>query len=244
MCTSSLTNRAIFAFFAGNLELPVMSFGPQGDQIAFKGDSYTFECNSSWIPGTQVVWYKDNQVIIADPNNKHRNVLFKFDPGRVVLSTALQIKQLTVEDSGYYRCNVTHIGGYQHVRTSRLSVIPADAQYCQAATMKTDRGTFHWHHTAAGGAAFLPCPFGIISSLLDHRGSVIMARRKCSLKGDWMEVEAKMCVHANEITRTLYELKEVRENSIQELCNLQCETERIHEFLLQLLGIADVVNTT
>ena len=186
-----------------------MSFGPVGDQIAFKGDSHTFECNFSWIPGIQITWYKDKQVIPDDPQNKHRNIVSKFDPSQTVLNTVLDINQLTVDDSGHYCCNVTYPGPYQYIRTSQLSVIPSDAPYCWAATTETDRGTFHWHHTAAGGSAFLPCPVGVISSLLDHRGSAIMARRNCSLKGVWMEVEAEPCIHANEITRALHDLKEV-----------------------------------
>lgn len=204
-----LYTHVIYAFLIGDLQLPVMSFGPQGDQIAFKGDSHSFECNFSWIPGTQITWYKNNQVIPVDPQNKHRNIVFKFDPSQTVLNSVLDIKQLTVEDSGHYRCNVTYPGAYQYIRTSHLSVIPSDAPYCRAAVTETDRGSFHWHHTAAGGLAFLPCPVGIISSLLDHRGSAIMARRNCSLKGVWMKVEAEPCIHANEITRALHDLKEV-----------------------------------
>ena len=199
-------------FTGDDLELPVRSFGPQGDQIAFKGDSYTFECNSTWIPGTQITWHKDNNLVTVDPNNKHINVSFKFDPGKSVVSTSLNIKQLTVADNGYYSCLITNKGGYKHVSTSRLLIIPSNAQYCHADTTKTDRGTFHWHHTAAGGAAFLPCPVGIISGLLDHGGDPVMARRNCSLEGVWMKVEAQSCVHANEITRALHDLKEVREN--------------------------------
>ena len=198
-----------------------MSFGPQGDQIAFKGDSYTFECNTTWVPGTEVTWYKDNKLVTFSPSNKHRNVAFKFNQDQVVISTVLDIKQLTVEDSGYYRCIITRQGGYQRISTSRLLIIPSDAKYCQAATTETDRGTFHWHHTAPGGAAFLPCPVGITSRLLDHGESVIMARRNCSLKGVWMEVEAQPCAHASEITQALHDLKEVRHNSKQEHF-LQC----------------------
>lgn len=191
-----------------------MSFGPQGDQIAFKGDSYVFECNSSWIPGTQITWYKDNKLITVDPKNKRRNILFKFDPDKVIISTALDIKQLTVEDSGFYSCNVTHKGGYLHLSTSHLAIIPSDAKFCRAASTETDRGTFHWHHTAARGFAFLPCPVGVMSSLLDHMGDEIMARRNCSLEGVWMAVEAQPCAHANAITRALHDLKQVRDNNL------------------------------
>ncbi|XP_078355144.1 adhesion G protein-coupled receptor A3-like [Oculina patagonica] len=190
------------------LKLPVMSFGPQGDQIAFKGDRTTFVCNSSWVPGMQITWYKDDKLITRDPNDKRKNILYEFDSSKVVNSTVLDIMQLTVEDSGFYSCNVTHKGGYLHMSTSHLAVIPSDAKFCRAASTETDRGTFHWHHTAAGGFAFLPCPVGVISSLLDHQGAEIMARRNCSLEGVWMAVEAEPCAHANEITRALYDLKQ------------------------------------
>ena len=194
-----------------------MSFGPQGDQIAFKGDSYTFECNSSWIPGTQITWYKDNKPVTK---SKQRTINFKFDHVQVVRSSVLDIKQLTVEDSGFYSCNVTHKGGYLHYWTSHLSIIPSDAKFCRAASTETDRGTFHWHHTAAGGIAFLPCPVGVNSSLLDHTGDEIMARRKCSIEGVWGAVEAQPCAHANEITRALHDLKQVRD-IVTELCHVK-----------------------
>ena len=195
------------------LKLPVMSFGPQGDQIAFKGDSNVFVCNSSWVPGMQITWYKNNKVITVDPKDKRKIILSEFDRVKVVISTVLDIKQLTVEDSGFYSCNVTYKGGYLHLSTSHLAVIPSNAKFCRAASTETDRGTFHWHHTAAGGFAFLPCPVGVISSLLNHQGAEIMARRNCSLEGVWMVVEAQPCAHANEITRALHDLKQVRGNS-------------------------------
>lgn len=187
-----------------------MSFGPQGDQIAFKGDSHMFVCNSSWVPGMQITWYKDNKLITDDPKDKRLEILFNFDPEQVVNSSVLDIKQLTVDDSGYYSCNVTHKGGYVHLSTFHLAIVPSDAKFCQAVSTETDRGTFHWHHTAAGGFAFLPCPVGIISSLLDHQETEIMARRNCSLEGDWMAVEVQPCAYANEITRALHDLKQVR----------------------------------
>lgn len=195
------------------LKLPVMSFGPQGDQIAFKGDSNVFVCNSSWVPGIQITWYKNNKVITVDPKDKRKIILSELDRVKVVISTVLDIKQLTVEDSGFYSCNVTYKGGYLHLSTSHLAVIPSNAKFCRAASTETDRGIFHWHHTAAGGFAFLPCPVGVISSLLNHQGAEIMARRNCSLEGVWMVVEAQPCAHANEITRALHDLKQVRGNS-------------------------------
>lgn len=191
-----------------NLKLPVMSFGPKGDEIAFNGDSYSFECKFTWIPHIQMTWYKDNQQLPLNPHNKHRNVLYKLDTSQVVLSTTVEMKGLNVEDSGQYSCIVNYPGGYQFTRSSHLSVIPTDAPFCHAETTITSKGTFQWHDTAAGGAAFLPCPLGIISKFLDHRDSAIMARRNCSVKGHWLEVEAEPCVHANEITRALYDLKE------------------------------------
>ena len=205
----TLSIHVIFAFLTGDLQLSVMSFGPQGDQIAFKGDRHSFECTFSSVPGIRIIWYKDNQAIPVDPLNKHRSIVFKFDVSQAVHNSVLDIKQLTVDDSGHYCCNVTYPGGYQYIRTSHLSVIPSDAPYCRAGITETDRGSFHWHHTAAGGSAFLPCPVGVISSLLDRRGSAVMARRNCSLKGVWMKVEAEPCIHANEITRALHDLKEV-----------------------------------
>ena len=81
----------------------------------------------------------------------------------------------------------------------------SDSPFCNAATTATSKGTFHWHDTAAGGTAFLPCPLGVMGSFPDRRG----AQRNCSVNGDWMEVEAEPCVHANEITRALHDLKEV-----------------------------------
>ena len=203
----------IHIFFIDKLDLPVMFFGPQGDQIAFKGDSHAFVCNSSWIPGLQITWYKDNKLITVDPDDKRKHVEIKFDHSKVVISTVLDIKQLTVDDSGYYSCSVTHKGGYQHVSRSHLAIIPSNAKFCRATSTETDRGTFHWHHTAAGGFAFLPCPVGVMSSLIDHGGTELMARRNCSLEGVWMAVEAQSCAHANEITRALYDLKQVSDNS-------------------------------
>lgn len=200
-------------FLIDKLDLPVMFFGPQGDQIAFKGDSHTFVCNSSWIPGMQITWYKDNKLITVDPKDKRKNIVFKFDPSKVVISTVLDIKQLTVDDSGFYSCNVTHKGGYLHLSKSHLAIIPSNAKFCRTASTETDKGTFHWHHTAAGGFTFLPRPVGVVSSLIDHGGAELMARRNCSLEGVWMAVDAQSCAHANEITRALYDLKQVRENS-------------------------------
>ena len=186
-----------------------MSFSPLGDEIAFKGDNYRFECKFSWIPNTQMIWYKDTQQLPSNPPSKRRTVLSKFDSVLVVLWSTLEIKELNVEDSGLYSCFVTYPGGYQFTRTSRLSVIPSDSPFCHAATTVTSKGTFHWHDTAAGGTAFLPCPLGVIGKFSDHRGGVIEAQRNCSVNGDWMEVEAEPCVHANEITRALHDLKEV-----------------------------------
>lgn len=206
------TNAVCMSFSIGSdLELPIRSFGPKGDQIAFNGDSYTFECNSTWLPGTEMAWYKGNELVHVDPSNKHRNVLFKFDANKLAVYSVLDIKQLTAADNGYYSCHITHKGGYQHISTSQLLIIPSNVQHCPAVVTETDRGTFYWHHTAAGGAAFLPCPVGVRSSLLDHSGTESMARRNCSLQGVWREVEAQVCAHSNEITRALHDLKEVRD---------------------------------
>ena len=188
-----------------NLELPVMSFGPLGDAIAFKRDSYRFECKFSWIPDIQMVWYKDSQQLPLNTSSNHRSILFKLDSIQIVWGSTLELKELSVEDSGLYGCVVTYPGGYKFTRTSHLSVIPSDSPFCNAATTATSKGTFHWHDTAAGGTAFLPCPLGVMGSFPDHRG----AQRNCSVNGDWMEVEAEPCVHANEITRALHDLKEV-----------------------------------
>lgn len=195
-----------------------MSFGPQGDQIAFNGDSYSFECNSSWIPGTQLSWYKNNKPVTKD---KRIGIDLKRDHEKLLLSSVLHIKQLTVEDGGHYSCNVTNKGGYLHIWTSRLSIIPSNGEFCRAVTTKNERGTFHWHHTAAGGIAFLPCPVGLRSSLIDGMGDKIMARRNCSREGVWMPVEAQSCAHASEITRALYDLKQVK-LVVREWCYVKC----------------------
>ncbi|PFX28381.1 putative G-protein coupled receptor 125 [Stylophora pistillata] len=225
------------------LELNGRSFGPQGDQIAFKGDSYSFECNSSWIPGTQISWYKNDKPVTKD---ERISIDLKHDHDKRLLSSVLDIKQLAVKDGGHYSCHVTNKGGYRLYWTSHLSIIPSDAKFCRAVSTETERGTFHWHHTAAGGIAFLPCPVGVISSLLDQRSNEIMARRNCSIEGAWMPVEAQQCAHASEITRALYDLKQrtVNETTVESVSrNLLNISRRAKEYNdpLDVVYTADIV---
>ena len=63
------TNAVCMSFSVGSdLELPIRSFGPKGDQIAFNGDSYTFECNNCTQKCNQVelfylvTWYRNGLV--------------------------------------------------------------------------------------------------------------------------------------------------------------------------------------
>lgn len=225
-----------------NLELPVMSLGPLGDTIAFKGDSYRFECKFSWIPDMQMIWYKDSQQLPLNTSNNHRSILFKLDSIQIVWGSTLEIKELSVEDIGLYGCVVTYPGGYKFTRTSHLSVIPSDSPFCNAATTATSKGTFHWHDTAAGGTAFLPCPLGVMGSFPDRRG----AQRNCSVNGDWMEVEAEPCVHANEITRALHDLKEkvVNDTTVasvsEQLLNISKQAAKFSH-LLDVVYTANVV---
>ncbi|KAK3696887.1 hypothetical protein QZH41_013727, partial [Actinostola sp. cb2023] len=202
-----LTN-ALF-YLPASLALPFYVFMPNNDEVAIKGDSFTFTCGTTWIQILRINWYKDNQLLRPDSPKTRAVIDFKPDLKAGSLVSTLKLEKLDIEDTGIYRCTISSNKSFVS-GTSLLRVLPGGSKFCHSEITKTPKGVFHWDNIGLAGVARLPCPAGILRGIGDVKG---FAYRKCDKHGDWMDVEGSECAYVDKVTQQLYNLKRFPANS-------------------------------
>ena len=95
-----------FISFVESLRLPYYKFKPNYDEVAIKGDSFTFTCGTTWISVLKINWYKDDQLLRPDALKPHMIIDFKADNKADRIISTLTLNKLDIKDTGVYKCTV------------------------------------------------------------------------------------------------------------------------------------------
>ena len=172
-----------------------------------EGDHETLSCTGTWRPKSHLQWYKDSSLIDPTKLAEKLSITTKFKDEQMLITSSLKFKQLTLADTGIYKCNLSNPSGYI-IGQTHLEVLSSKSKYCGAETMETNRGTFHWYDTVAKGTAHSVCPKGNINTWLKNPPRAY-AWRNCSAAGNWLDIEGDQCAFSNTRTQALYRLSQV-----------------------------------
>lgn len=192
-------------FSLDTLQLPFYLFKPKNNEVGIKGDSFTYTCGTTWIPGLKINWYKNDKLLIPNSPDLRGRIAFQTDLQAASIITMLHFQKLDLEDTGVYRCIIASDKSKKEGKSSLL-VLPGGSKYCHAEITKTNKGSFLWDNAAVGSIAQLPCPAGTMRASSKSKG---FAYRKCSADGKWMDIEADSCGFVDALTQELYDLKQV-----------------------------------
>lgn len=183
----------------------MFEFEPSDRAITIiEGDQERFSCIGTWRPETRVQWYKGSHPIDAKRLKERLKITTKVNEENMLISSKFEFESVSLEDTGIYKCQLSNPSGIV-IGMTELQVLNANSRYCRAEITETNRGTFHWYDTVAGGVAQALCPHGNIDTWLNSPPKAY-AQRNCSAGGEWMNIKGELCAFANQRTQLLYRL--------------------------------------
>ncbi|OQV19609.1 putative Adhesion [Hypsibius exemplaris] len=171
-----------------------LTITPTNPQTVVSGDRFHLECLATLIPRDmppRITWRHNG----VEPIPSHVD-LFHDVENRLVTST-LELRNVTERDDGTWTCHVT-VGGYNRSVSTTLFVMQAGSSKCPSEVTNSSRGSYYWPSTAARDLTVeLPC------QERDDKATHAIATRLCDRFGKWHAPSFHGCSYLPEFERSL-----------------------------------------